>query len=276
MSGYLERIGMSAMKPGGSIHPVLGSVFSASRYDPRPGTLPWEVDARAAPEPEILVTMRRDEPHVFEPSQRATGKPDAPIPPVPPMPMLLRQKATEKEDSRPAFDEPTPFKPLAREILPRDRTRQADALAVPHVRNDNDARRSETDDDDTRPVSRDREVRHTEAPRAPLPQRREHQVIVTGVFRPLVAGIDGSAAEASILGGRHDPIASTALKQEKRSESRRGMKRPEVKSDDIQIHIGRIEVTAVPQPAAPTAAPRPAPKSASLSEYLKRRDTRAL
>jgi hypothetical protein len=43
--------------------------------------------------------------------------------------------------------------------------------------------------------------------------------------------------------------------------------------DEIQINIGRIEVTAVTQ-----AAPRPAPparKSLDLGEYLKRRDGRA-
>jgi hypothetical protein len=40
-------------------------------------------------------------------------------------------------------------------------------------------------------------------------------------------------------------------------------------SGDIQIHIGRIEVTAVPPPLPRAAAP-PAPKSISLAEYLKR------
>lgn len=44
--------------------------------------------------------------------------------------------------------------------------------------------------------------------------------------------------------------------------------------DEIQIHIGRIEVTAVPQtlPSAPARAARKAP---SLEEYLRRRDERA-
>jgi hypothetical protein len=44
-------------------------------------------------------------------------------------------------------------------------------------------------------------------------------------------------------------------------------------SDDIQIHIGRIEVVAVPPAAARSAAP--ARKSQTLDEYLKRRDGRA-
>jgi len=42
-------------------------------------------------------------------------------------------------------------------------------------------------------------------------------------------------------------------------------------SDEIQIHIGRIEVTAVPPPAA-TPKPKRGAKGPSLQEYLKRRD----
>jgi hypothetical protein len=45
-------------------------------------------------------------------------------------------------------------------------------------------------------------------------------------------------------------------------------------ADEIQIHIGRIEVTAVP-PAPARPAPVPNRKSPSLDEYLKRRPGRA-
>ncbi|HKD84317.1 MAG TPA: hypothetical protein VKB58_06180 [Terriglobales bacterium] len=44
--------------------------------------------------------------------------------------------------------------------------------------------------------------------------------------------------------------------------------------DEIQIHIGRIEVTAVQQAPARTAI-KPARKGQSLEEYLSRRDRRA-
>jgi len=44
-------------------------------------------------------------------------------------------------------------------------------------------------------------------------------------------------------------------------------------SDEIQIHIGRIEVTAVPPPAA-TPKPKRGAKGPSLQEYLGRRDRR--
>jgi hypothetical protein len=49
---------------------------------------------------------------------------------------------------------------------------------------------------------------------------------------------------------------------------------PAHESDEITIHIGRIEVAAVHQPAA-RPAPAPARKAMSLDEYLKRGNGRA-
>lgn len=51
--------------------------------------------------------------------------------------------------------------------------------------------------------------------------------------------------------------------------------RREREPDEIQIHIGRIEVLAVPQATGATAAKVPR-KASSLDEYLKRRDRRTL
>jgi hypothetical protein len=54
----------------------------------------------------------------------------------------------------------------------------------------------------------------------------------------------------------------------------RHLRSPSREADEIQIHIGRIEVTAVP-PAPARPAPAPNRKSPSLDEYLKRRPGRA-
>lgn len=43
-------------------------------------------------------------------------------------------------------------------------------------------------------------------------------------------------------------------------------------SSDVRIHIGRIEVVAVPQAAARPVAARAAPRAMGLDEYLRRRD----
>jgi hypothetical protein len=50
--------------------------------------------------------------------------------------------------------------------------------------------------------------------------------------------------------------------------------RAERQGDEIQIHIGRIEVIATP-PAAPRPMPVPARKSQTLDEYLRRGSGRA-
>jgi hypothetical protein len=44
--------------------------------------------------------------------------------------------------------------------------------------------------------------------------------------------------------------------------------------DEIEIHIGRIEVTAVQAAATSVSTPKPRRGGPSLEEYLKRRDRR--
>jgi hypothetical protein len=46
-------------------------------------------------------------------------------------------------------------------------------------------------------------------------------------------------------------------------------------ADEIQIHIGRIEITAVPPASAPRPAVRTNPRGVSLDEYLRRGNRRA-
>jgi hypothetical protein len=72
-------------------------------------------------------------------------------------------------------------------------------------------------------------------------------------------------------------ITPTVQRADETGNSRRlarHLRSPSREADEIQIHIGRIEVTAVPPaPARPALAPNR--KSPSLDEYLKRRPGRA-
>jgi hypothetical protein len=86
-----------------------------------------------------------------------------------------------------------------------------------------------------------------------LPRPAENPV------RPLTNASDASQLAAP-------PPARRRMPQERYAD------RTERQSDDIQIHIGRIEVVAVPPPAP--RPPRAPDRSLSLDEYLSRRDSR--
>jgi hypothetical protein len=80
---------------------------------------------------------------------------------------------------------------------------------------------------------------------------------------------------ATILPEISAPLTRDPWKEEKSELSRRS-RLPQREPDEIQIHIGRIEVVAVPPPVAPPASPKPRPGTPSLDEYLRRRNGRAV
>ena len=71
------------------------------------------------------------------------------------------------------------------------------------------------------------------------------------------------------------PVAAFGLSKNSSAVSSQPFPPPSRPTDDIQIHIGRIEVTAV-QPVPARAAPaKPQRRAPSLDEYLRRRDGRS-
>jgi hypothetical protein len=145
-----------------------------------------------------------------------------------------------------------------------------------------------------------------EAVRAKPPAESQGQSPVTEAFQPLVVPPpEGNLSALSEIIGRLAPTAAATLPDEpavaaepkplavaaprpvgsRRSETVLPARnepipvprqlgaspRRERGAEDIQIHIGRIEVIAVPPPvAAPKTAP--APKAMSLDDYLSRRN----
>jgi hypothetical protein len=103
-------------------------------------------------------------------------------------------------------------------------------------------------------------------------QKPERTEVVTEVvrrhpYRPLMAERAPRTEEKS-----SSPFPTSAQRAERKNLSGRAEK-PERQPDEIQIHIGRIEVTAAP-PAPPRTETKPANKSPDLGEYLKRRHGR--
>jgi len=97
-----------------------------------------------------------------------------------------------------------------------------------------------------------------------LPERETE--IIDRAYKPLVAGDFQRPSQQEVLRDRLSP----ALDGDRKVSPPRDPER-----EEIQIHIGRIEVTAVPQAPA-RLTDRPARKSLNLDEYLKRGDGRVL
>jgi hypothetical protein len=239
------------LNPGGSIHPVLGSVFSAPKYGRTSDELPWEEEVVAyRDQPVSLQTPSPERPKDFQGPEEASDPVVSPIWPLL-LPPLIPENARRNPDANPSPDPRTPVKPL----VARD---QKEEVAKPAVRS----------------VSEEDQAVQSQELIEPHGRVYDEEVPLKGVYSPIMAEIVGGTAPPSIFGDKPKSLPPAAGTREKRVVSRRNL--PSAGApDEIQIHIGRIEVIAVPQAPAPPAA-KPAPKSVSLSEYLKRRDPRAL
>jgi hypothetical protein len=94
-------------------------------------------------------------------------------------------------------------------------------------------------------------------------------------YTPLVVAKSSAPAPTGLVPMR--PAIPTPLGVEKKQDKGSPSQRPEPsvrEPDEIQIHIGRIEVTAMPPAAPRAAAANPRRGAPSLDEYLRRRDRR--
>jgi len=123
------------------------------------------------------------------------------------------------------------------------------------------------------PVSKGGMPYHTLVAKVQQREVKEREVVLKGSYKPLMAENLRRADPPTVLPEASKPITADTRKQEKRDLSR-SLRQPEREPSEIQIHIGRIEVTAVP-PAPARPEVKPASKSLNLDEYLKRRNGRA-
>ncbi len=182
------------------------------------------------------------EPFVAEESLLVSPRPDPVVEPAagaPPPPELGRLPI--RETARAADSKPPHQLPM-RSREPNEKP--ATALLLPGLPDKPD----------------ENSLKHSE-PYSPEPER---EIAIDYSFTPLIEEGDRPAVPVRIPGMPGEPRASLP----RRSPP------PEPERDEIEIHIGRIEVTAVPQAVARPAA-QPARKSLNLDEYLKRRNRRA-
>jgi hypothetical protein len=246
MTGYLQRLAASVSQPRPSIHPLVGSIFSGGRQEVTSPDL-WLNDALASTDNQNLAARKVSEPP-DGPMRRRDLAGDDRIEQhaesaLPTDYRRTEQRRGEREIFHPLLPSKTPevdASAMLRETVPGDVAGAQSAL--------------QHDRHDTSTVAAAR-MAHAVVEDGPIADRRD------AIAAPPVSGLRERAGMLGAVAGN----AGKPARVEFSAPPRRA-----AQSDDIQIHIGRIEVTAVAQPA-PRPAAAPARKAMSLDEYLGRR-----
>jgi hypothetical protein len=272
MSGYLQRIAASAIRQQPHVHPFVESIYAAGRRQEAPGF----VSQAEAPSPGMPTPgssspgLPSSHPSASIPPSEPSGQSSAPGVEVPSHrgPRTPRVAGTAPSQP-PAMPQPSngelpvetnssasqTFRPL----LPLPGTRQQEAEMAHPARS---------------PVP-------ASAPAAPHSGASPSRAwAFQPILEQVVAGHVSSAPvppdsphpaaakrDIPVLASRATPrLAAAPIAPTRRAAP--------TQAQDIQIHIGRIEVVAVPPPA-PRMAPPPARKGLTLDEYLSRGNGRA-
>lgn len=226
MSGYLQRLVRSVTQPAETVHPVVGSMFSASQRV-------TEQEMRPANEDILSRSSSAEQQSESTASQpkRALEADYASIL-LPPHPQAAAERKPVSPEERFSFQPLMPTPP-SEDSPTTNRTQDRNAV--------------ERITQSTEPTEK-----FSPSSAAALPARSKLSPVSSQTLNP-VGGIPTRQTRSSFDRVEH-----------------RTAQAPE----EIQIHIGRIEVTAVQQ--APARAPlKPARKRESLDDYLRRRDRSA-
>ncbi len=257
MSGYLQRLVSSVRTPGTAIRPVLGSLYSAAPHYGTAEGLREVEETVVRPQPDVVATPNPSPPHgIPAPSKsRLPRLEDSHLEPR----LAVRQTAVsgssdkafqgiqesalsgQPEGPKPSSGTTASFTPLVAETQGEQHPAlEADFTSGPATK---------LSEGDVPPI---------EGP----PQ----QLIRRGLYRPLVP--EGVRPAEAALPPNSSPLSPERGKIERTGPARH-VAPVERSADDIQIHIGRIEVTAVPPVPTRPAVP-PVRKSLRLDEYLRR------
>jgi hypothetical protein len=235
VSGYLQRLAARALNAREAIHPVVGSIFAPAATGGNQPSFILEEDEQMTVAPEPVAGSASTSP--FPPS-RADVKP-VEIPP------------DADELLVPPEQSPAPRQPAI--VRPADASAQNDTAVEP-----NRAAQLQPEPIDTRGAP-------TVAPRF---LRVAHSAGQTTSPRASARAANGAPRDvpAPAQDRQPRPVLAPALHHPPA---------PHREQDEIQIHIGRIEVTAVPPGPAGAPPARPPRTAPDLAVYLKKGDRRA-
>lgn len=248
MTGYLQRLAASVSQPQPRLHPLVGSVFSGERQEVAAPDL-LQNDALAPTDDLNLISTTRT---VSDSPDGAVHQRD-----------LAADDRVEQHGAiaSPAVDsrigrrriEPEIFHPLLPSKMPEV---DISAMLPEAVPGDVTSALSGLQHDrrDTSSVGAVR-MAHAAVEDGATADRRN------AIAAPPVSGLGERAKMLAAVAGDAGKPARAEFSAPSRQSAQ---------SDDIQIHIGRIEVTAVAQPT-PRPAAAPARKAMSFPEYLGRR-----
>jgi hypothetical protein len=243
VSGYLRRLVTSAMRPKRAIHPVVGSVHAVPRSSAEVASVTLEEIAESAWPGESHHAVRA---HVDDVEAS-----------------LLAQSSGQTGSSR-VEDE------LAVGDRPRNRDPRSTSGSSVHEPREISIRRDLESDSETSVRLSLRERKATSSESIEITKFVDTPLVPTwasgrDVGDPLASGaIHPSTVPAP---GQLRPHASASRSPARPAQLADAGQKP----DEIQIHIGRIEVTAVPPPAPARPAAKPERRSVNLNEYLKQR-----
>lgn len=274
MSGYLQRMAAMALAPKGRVHPIVHSTFAAAGHQPNdPANQPFGETAWSDATPNVQATNATANLEHRTPLEESahTGAPQP------------HRQGQRSEDNAARHERYQPLMPEA-----GDESAQGDATVSPSTLRDaapkhgasGQQRWSRQRDDEAvhgdwkfEPLMRDTRPAPGGADSFVLPPRNGEAVPneAPGLMHAAQNSKSGNgeAFGAGALRSATELALTRRLAQQQTARTR-----SEQQSEEIQIHIGRIEVTAMP-PAAPRPMPAPARKTQTLDEYLRRGSGRA-
>lgn len=234
MSGYLHRLVQTVSHPRETIHPRMGSLFAPYRSEPDPPS-EWFEQA------ETVTT------HPARSNASTTGEPAETV-----------EHPARSDSSQ------SPLRPGAADEPPRI------IESVPHADAPQPAGEKAQQDTLEQAVQAPRRLAAPQAQRAVPGSRREADVQdYVPLIRPQRSEAHSTRPETPQFPAEAPGMGEASADVTAEGRPTRAEREP----DEIQIHIGRIEVTAV-QPPAPRA-PTPPDRAISLDAYLERRHGRA-